>query len=115
LNFFTQNNIGYNFSTGDSEIPRHERDIEKLYQACVRNKNYGDIRLIDEKTLPNFDFFTYSFPCKNISVAGAQAGAEKDSDTQSSLLWECERIIRHKKPRYLMKIIKEFYISGSVC
>lgn len=30
------------------------------------------------------------------------AGIEKGSETRSSLLWECERIIRAKKPKYLV-------------
>lgn len=95
-------NIAYNFSTGKDEMPRSENDIRKLYVAHKRSKNYGDITKINTDTLPDFDFFTYSFPCKNISIAGKQAGLEKDSGTQSSLVWECERIIRAKKPKYLM-------------
>ncbi len=61
-------------------------------------------RTIDvfEKDLPDFNFFTYSFPCKNISTAGNQLGLDKGSGTQSSLLWECEKIIRDKRPKYLM-------------
>lgn len=95
-------NIAYNFSTGKSEIPRSEKDIRKLYEAHIRSKNYGDITKINEKELPDFDLFTYSFPCKNISVAGQQAGLEEGSGTQSSLVWECRRIIECKKPKYLM-------------
>ena len=99
---FKNKSIGYNFSTNKSEIPRSEKDIKQLYKSHILSKNYGDIRLIDEKTLPDFDLFTYSFPCKDISVAGASKGFKKDSNTQSSLLWECERIINHKKPKYLL-------------
>lgn len=95
-------NIAYNFSTGKSEIPKKEDDIRKLYEAHIRNKNYGDIRLINPNNLPDFNFFTYSFPCKNISVAGQQGGLEEGSGTQSSLVWECKRIIETKKPEYLM-------------
>lgn len=95
-------NIAYNFSTGKDEMPRSEKDIRRLYIAHKRSRNYGDITKINTDTLPDFDFFTYSFPCKNISIAGKQAGLEKDSGTQSSLVWECERIIRAKKPKYLM-------------
>lgn len=95
-------NIAYNFSTGKSEIPRNERDLRALYKAHVSNKNYGDIRRIDETELPDFNFFSYSFPCKNISIAGDQEGFEKGSGTQSGLLWECERIIKHKRPQYLL-------------
>lgn len=102
LEEINKKHIAYNFSTGKSEIPKKEEDLRKLYEAHIRNKNFGDIRLVDENELPNFDFFTYSFPCKNISNAGQQAGFEEGSGTQSSLVWECRRIIKHKKPKYLM-------------
>ncbi|HEK8846046.1 TPA: DNA (cytosine-5-)-methyltransferase [Clostridioides difficile] len=95
-------NIAYNFSTGKSEIPKNEEDIRKLYNAHIRNKNYGDIRLINCDELPDFDFFTCSPPCKNISVAGRQEGLKKESGTQSSLIWECLRLIKNKKPKYIM-------------
>lgn len=45
---------------------------------------------------------TYSFPCTSISNAGKQAGLEKGSGTASSLLWECEKIIKAKRPQYLI-------------
>ena len=95
-------NIAYNFSTGESEVPKNQGDLEALYSAHIRNRNYGDIRVINEKELPDFDLFTYSFPCKDISVQGLRQGFGKSSNTASSLLWECERIIHHKKPKYLM-------------
>lgn len=102
LQEFYEKNIAYNFSTGKSEMPRNIEDIKHLYNAHIRSKNYGDITKIDENTLPDFDLFTYSYPCKNISIAGKQAGLVKGSGTQSALLWECERIIRCKKPKYLL-------------
>ena len=102
LEEFAIKNIGYNFSTGKSEIPKKIEDIKDLYKAHKISKNYGDITKINENELPYFDLFTYSFPCKNISLLGGQAGLEKGSGTQSSLLWECERIIKHKRPKYLM-------------
>lgn len=37
---------------------------------------------------------TYSFPCTDLSVAGAQKGMTKGSGTRSGLLWEVERILR---------------------
>lgn len=95
-------NIAYNFSTYKDEMPTAYEDVRNLYNAVKRAHNYGDITKVDTKDLPDFDFFTYSFPCKNISIAGNQLGMDKDSGSQSSLVWECERIIRDKKPRYLM-------------
>lgn len=95
-------NIGYNFSTGKSEIPKNIKDIRKLYVAHLRSKNFGDIRKLEAKDLPDMDLFTYSYPCKNISQAGKQAGLGKGSGTQSALLWECEKIIVAKMPPLLL-------------
>ena len=95
-------NIAYNFSTYKSEIPKNDNKLIKLYNAHKVIKNYGDIRLINENELPIFDLFTYSFPCKNISTSGKQAGLKEGSNTQSSLIWECRRIIKSKRPKYLM-------------
>ena len=95
-------NIAYNFSTYKSEIPKNDNKLIKLYNAHKVIKNYGDIRLINENELPIFDLFTYSFPCKNISTSGKQDGLKEGSNTQSSLIWECRRIIKSKRPKYLM-------------
>ena len=107
-----ESNIAYNFSPYKSDIPNNKKDLLKLYNAHKITKNYGDIRLIDENKLPNFDLFTYSFPCKNISIAGEQKGFEEGSNTQSSLLWECRRIIKSKKPKYLLMENVKNLVSG---
>ena len=99
---FTKRNIAYNFSTGKSEIPKKDEDIKKLYEAHVRSKNFGDIRTIDVNELPEIDLFTYSFPCKNISVEGQKAEFDKISGNQSSLVWDCKKIIESKRPKYLL-------------
>ena len=36
---------------------------------------------------------TYSFPCTDLSSAGAQKGMSKGSGTRSGLLWEVERLL----------------------
>lgn len=41
-------------------------DINKYYLACVLSNNMGDISRIEK--LPYADFWTYSFPCQDISV-----------------------------------------------
>ena len=64
--------------------------------------NYGDISAISWGSIPDFDLFTYSFPCQSISTAGKQAGLEEGSGTRSSLLWECRKAIEVKRPKYLM-------------
>lgn len=85
---------------GISEIDKFA--LKSYEEIHGETKNYGDISKVNPKDLPYFDLFTYSFPCQDISMAGKQAGFDKDSGTRSSLLWECERIIRNKKPKYLL-------------
>lgn len=75
----------------------------KSYEAIHgQTRNLGDITKIRIEDVPEHDLFTYSFPCQDISLAGKMAGLDKDSETRSSLLWECERIIEAKKPKYLL-------------
>lgn len=45
---------------------------------------------------------TYSFPCQAVSIAGKQSGLERGSGTSSSLLWECQKLIEVKKPKFLL-------------
>ena len=49
-------------------------DLKKYYLASVLQNNYGDISSIKE--LPYADFWTYSFPCTDISIAGKQEGLD---------------------------------------
>ena len=64
--------------------------------------NLGDISKIKIEDIPEHDLFTYSFPCQDISMAGKQASLKEGSETRSSLLWECKKIIENKKPKYLL-------------
>ena len=75
----------------------------KSYEAIHEGvNNLGDISLVDPNNVPDHDLFTYSFPCQDISVAGKGKGFEKGAGTRSGLLWECEKVIRAKKPKYLL-------------
>lgn len=65
-------------------------------------RNLGDICKVDPNDVPDCDCLTYSFPCQDISNAGKQRGFEQGSGSRSSLLWECEKIIKAKKPQYLV-------------
>lgn len=40
---------------------------------------------------------SYSFPCTDLSLVGKKRGMEKGSETNSSLLWEVERILKETK------------------
>ena len=75
----------------------------KAYYALHDNNvpNLGDISKIDTTDIPDHDLFTYSFPCQDISVAGKTKGIVK-GETRSGLLYECEKIIEVKRPKYLL-------------
>ena len=75
----------------------------KSYEAIHgRVNNLGDISKIKTEDIPDHDLFTYSFPCQDISVAGLGKGLDKNSGTRSGLLWECEKVIEVKRPKYLL-------------
>ena len=93
-------NLGIEFVSDISEIDPYA--IKAYNQIHGETHNWGDITKIDEKQLPYYDLITYSSPCQDFSVAGLGKGGDKDSGTRSSLLWECERIIRAVKPKYLL-------------
>lgn len=121
-NFLTLRN-NYHFDKNDEEMYKYLEKInapldqktfinkarklkkDKLFDMYLANKlcnNFGDISKINPKNLPDFDLFTYSFPCQDISVAGFQKSLSENSGTRSSLLWECCKIIENKKPKYLL-------------
>lgn len=75
------------------------------YEAIYgKTRNYGDISVVDK--LDYADFWTYSFPCTDISVAGKQEGIIKGK-TRSGLLYEVQRLLETSQkaselPKYLM-------------
>ncbi len=96
-------NVPLNYKTFENMAKKLKGEkLRDMYLANVLSKNYGDICKIEPAELPDFDFFTYSFPCQDISIAGYQNGLTKNSGTRSSLLWECCKIIEQKRPKYMM-------------
>ena len=83
-----------------AEIDKYAlKSYEAIHGDCP---NLGDISKIDPNDIPDHDLFTYSFPCQDISVAGKQKGLDMDGGTRSGLLWECQKVIAAKKPKYLL-------------
>ena len=57
---------------GWSEIDKYAIQAHNAIYPQYADKNYGDISKIDWNDVPDFDLFTYSFPCTDISNAGQQ-------------------------------------------
>lgn len=87
---------------GWSEIDKYAIMAHNAIYPQYKDRNFGDISKIDWENVPDFDLFTYSFPCTDISIAGQQKGLEEGSGTRSGLLWECKKAIELKRPKYLL-------------
>lgn len=48
------------------------------------------------------DLIMHGSPCQDFSLAGKQAGGDKDSGTRSSLMWHTVRIVEKLKPKYVI-------------
>lgn len=100
-----------------TKLSRNE--IENLYIANKRIKNYGSITEIKGSMMPDCDFLVYSFPCQDLSTGGKTLGMKKGSGTRSGLLWEIERILtelnsENRLPKYLlMENVKAIYADSN--
>lgn len=91
--------LGIDFeNVGIAEIDKFA--IQSATAIHGETKNYGDISKIDPTELPDMDLFTYSFPCQDLSISGKQRGMGEG--TRSGLLYECEKVITTKRPKYLL-------------
>ena len=101
IEYLESKRIGLDVKTGKIKLPKQLDKLKLIYKASVLSKCVGDISIIDPHDLPDMDLFTYSFPCQDLSVAGQRAGMIK-GQTRSGLLYECEKIIEVKRPKYLL-------------
>lgn len=95
-------------------IKRMKRNVmEHLIEAIDRSKNLVSITDVKGENLPNdIDLFTYSFPCQDLSIAGAwhgnNSGIDRDANNRSGMLWEVERILMERSnlgltmPKFLL-------------
>lgn len=72
-----------------------ETAIEAYLNNFSETNIVGDIRQLQSKNIPNFDFLLAGFPCQAFSYAGKGLGF---LDTRGTLFFEVERILREKQP-----------------
>ena len=86
-----------NSCIGYSEINKYAIQIyEKRFPT---HHNFGDITKIIAKELPDFDLIVGGFPCQSFSIAGKRLGFK---DTRGTLFFDIARIIKEKRPKYLL-------------
>ena len=69
---------------------------------AIHNTNFEpqDITTWDKDI--EVDLIMHGSPCQDFSLAGKQAGGDKDSGTRSSLMYETIRIVEKLKPKYVI-------------
>ena len=80
-------------------------EIDKYAVAsfnALHNTNYipQDITKWDKDI--DVDLIMHGSPCQDFSLAGKQAGGDKNSGTRSSLMYETIRIVNKLKPKYVI-------------
>lgn len=77
-----------------------DANAAKTYEANFGEIPFGDITKIDPETLPDFDVLLAGFPCQPFSIIGAKQGF--DHETQGTLFFNIEKIIKTKRPKAFM-------------
>lgn len=99
------NNIGVDFDLVNyCEFNPTVAKAYSIIHNVSEDLNLGDITKVDETQLDDFDLMTYGFPCQDISSLGNQKGLfnEEGNLTRSGLFFEAMRIVKYKKPKYLI-------------
>lgn len=77
-----------------------DKDACKTYQANFGEMPKGDITKIQSEQIPDFDILLAGFPCQPFSIIGTKEGF--NHETQGTLFFEIERILKNKKPEAFM-------------
>jgi DNA (cytosine-5)-methyltransferase 1 len=80
-------------------------EIDKYAVAsfnAIHNTNFEPQDICEWNKDIEVDLIMHGSPCQDFSLAGKQAGGDKDSGTRSSLMYETIRIVEKLKPKYVI-------------
>ena len=69
---------------------------------AIHNTNFEPQDITQWNKDIEVDLVMHGSPCQDFSLAGLQAGGDKDSGTRSSLMYETIRIVEKLKPKYVI-------------
>lgn len=85
------------------EIDKYASKSYSKVHNVSEDLNLWDVTTVDTNKLPkDIDLITHGSPCQDFSLAGRQAGGDKDSGTRSSLMYETIRIVEDVKPKIII-------------
>lgn len=84
------------------EFDKKAAEIYELFHEESKGKNLGDITKVTEDQIKPCDILFSSSPCTSVSNIGLREGAEKDSGTASSLMWNNIQFIKNANPKIVI-------------
>ncbi len=76
-----------------------DKYASSVYRRQYAECNSTDITKVSAKEIPDHDLLCGGFPCQSFSVAGKRGGF---NDTRGTLFFDIARILKEKRPRYLL-------------
>lgn len=82
-----------------------DRDAQNAYEANFGERPAGDIKPIQEQSIPDHDLLLAGFPCQPFSIMGDAKGFE---DTRGTLFFDIARILKEKQPSaFVLENVKQ--------
>lgn len=88
---------------GWSEINTIVQAVHNAAYPEYADRCYPDVTKINWDEVGDIDILFASSPCQDVSRAGVRKGMQKDSSTRSSLVWEVEKAISIKRPKWFIE------------
>ncbi len=76
-----------------------DAECRRTYVANFGDVPAGDIRAIDAQAIPDHEVLLAGFPCQPFSIIGKMDGMR---DTRGTLYFEIARVVRTKRPRWVV-------------
>lgn len=87
---------------GFSDKEDYANDAFSVIHNVSNDLSLGDVREVDGTKFKGVDLITHGSPCQDFTRGGSNKGADKNSGTRSSLMWETVRIVEESKPKYVV-------------
>ncbi len=89
---------------GSSDTSRLSNITYNLLFPNKKDKNFGDLKKINPKNLPDYDLLIAGFPCQSFSVIGKQTGIK---DPRGQIIYYLIDILKVNKPKiFILENVK---------